>query len=180
MEARTIPGILYLEGFLPKPGPLFDWAVQAVAWDDRIRARKTASFGVPYNYAGLTYPPLPFPPALEAVRSAVSQRLGHAYNNCLLNYYPDGRARMGFHSDSAEGIVEEAGVAIVSLGAVRALRFRRSAQLDDRLDYVLGTGSLLFMASEVQREWQHALPRTSRPEPRISLTFRAVRGTAPE
>ncbi len=170
----TIPGILYEEGFLPEEAQVFAWAVRAVRWDERIRARKTASFGQPYNYAGLSYPPLPFPRELEQIRARVAERLAAPYNNCLLNYYPDGSSRMGFHSDSAEGIVHGAGVAIVSLGAQRSLRFRRTAALDERLDYVLAPGSLLFMAPEVQQEWQHSLPRTSRPAPRISLTFRAV------
>lgn len=171
----TIAGVLYEDDFLPGADRVFDWALTHVPWDQRIRARKTASYGEPYNYAGLTYPRLDFPPELEQVRARVSERLATPYNNCLLNYYPDGGSRMGFHSDSAEGIVEGAGVVIVSLGAARALRFRRTAQKDDRVDYLLAPGSLLFMAPEVQRLWEHALPRTSRDAPRVSLTFRAVR-----
>ena len=170
----TISGVLYVEGFLPDQQRAFAWAVANVDWDDRIRARKTASFGVPYNYAGLTYAQRPFPPELESVRARVSKHVGMTANNCLLNYYPDGNARMGFHSDSAMGLVFDSGVAIVSLGAQRALRFRRIAKLEDRLNIVLAPGSLLYMRPEVQQEWQHALPRTSRPAPRISLTFRAV------
>lgn len=178
--ADAIPGVRYDPSFLPDPGPVFEWAVHAVQWDDRIRARKTASFGVPYNYAGLTYAELAFPPVLDRVRASVSARLGFDYNNCLLNYYPDGDSRMGFHSDSAEGIVAGAGVAIVSLGGQRALRFRRADNTSERLDYVLAPGSLLFMGPEVQERWQHALPRTSLRAPRISLTFRAVRRAAPD
>jgi 2OG-Fe(II) oxygenase superfamily len=169
-----IPGVLYIEGFLAEPDAMFAWALANVPWDDRIGARKTASFGVPYNYAGLEYPPCPFPPELEAVRAAAGAHVGMAANNCLLNYYPDGRSRMGFHSDSAMGLVEGSGVAIVSLGAERKLKFRRTARPDERLDYWLAPGSLLFMADTVQQEWQHAVPRNSRPLPRISLTFRAV------
>jgi len=170
----TIPGILYVESFLRDQVSVFAWAVANVAWDDRIRARKTASFGVPYNYAGLTYEPRPFSPELERVRMMVGERVGMAANNCLLNYYPDGNARMGFHSDSAMGLIGDSGVAIVSLGAQRGLRFRRIANFEERVTVVLAPGSLLYMRPEVQSEWQHALPRTSRPQPRISLTFRAV------
>ena len=169
-----IPGVMYVEGFLAEHHAMFAWALANAPWDDRIAARKTASYGVPYNYAGLEYPERPFSPELEAVRAAASARAGMEANNCLLNYYPDGRSRMGFHSDSAMGLVEGSGVAIVSLGAERKLKFRRTARPDERLDYWLSSGSLLFMADAVQREWQHAIPRTSRPLPRISLTFRAV------
>jgi alkylated DNA repair dioxygenase AlkB len=173
----TIPGIVYVADFLTDQQRLFEWAVAHVPWDERIKARKTASYGVPYNYAGLDYEPRPFPPELDAVRLRASEHTGVEANNCLLNYYPDGRSRMGFHADSTEGLI--GGVAIVSLGAQRTLRFRRTAQLDDRLDYVLAPGSLLYMPQSVHLEWQHALPRTSRPEPRISLTFRALAGSRP-
>ncbi len=145
-----------------------------MSWDERIQARKTASYGVPYDYAGLSYEARTFPPELEPVRARVAARIGEAVNNCLLNYYPDGRSRMGFHSDSEEGIVPGTGVAIVSLGARRPLRFRRTEQPDERIDYLLAPGSLLFMPPRVQTEWQHALPRSSQREPRISLTFRTI------
>lgn len=169
-----IADTLYVEGFWPAQQSLFAWAVANVPWDDRIHARKTASYGVPYDYAGLTYAPQAFPEELEKVRAAVSTRCGIPANNCLLNYYPDGNARMGFHSDSAMGLVGDSGVAIVSLGAQRALRFRRIANLEDRITVPLAPGSLFYMQASVQKVWQHALPRTSRPWPRISLTFRAV------
>jgi alkylated DNA repair dioxygenase AlkB len=168
----TIPGILYLEGFLADEAPMFRWTRDHVDWDERIRARKTASYGVPYNYAGLDYEPRPFPPELDVVRGRASEQIGIEANNCLLNYYPDGRSRMGYHADDTSGLV--GGVAIVSLGARRTLRFRRTARLEERLDYVLAPGSLLYLPKSVHLEWQHALPRTSRPDARISLTFRQV------
>lgn len=174
----AIPGVSYAEGFLSDPDALFAWARAHAPWDDRIRARQTASYGVPYNYAGLDYPELPFPPELDRVRIAAGVAIGIDANNCLLNHYPDGRSRMGFHADDTSGLV--GGVAIVSLGATRRLRFRRTAKLDERLDYVLAPGSLLYLPAAVHLEWQHALPRTSRPEPRISLTFRQVVRRSPQ
>lgn len=178
-EGKRIPqgniaGVLYVADFLAEHEALFAWARERVSWDERIQARKTASYGVPYDYAGLTYEALPFPPELEAVRARVAARIREDVNNCLLNYYPDGRSRMGFHADSEAGIVPGTGVAIVSLGALRPLRFRRSARPDERIDYPLAPGSLLFMPPQVQTEWQHALPRSSQREGRISLTFRTI------
>jgi len=170
----TIDGIVYVADFLEGHEAVFEWALTGVAWDDRIRARKTASFGVPYHYGGLTYEESPFPPELERVRALVSARLARPANNCLLNHYPDGRSRMGFHSDSEEGIVPGTGVTIVSLGVQRPLRFRATATPERRLDYLLAPGSLMYLPKEVQNEWQHSLPRSSRREGRISLTFRTI------
>ncbi|MBT9555201.1 MAG: alpha-ketoglutarate-dependent dioxygenase AlkB [Myxococcales bacterium] len=170
----AIDGVTVVPNFLSNHQGLYDWCVVNVPWDDRIQARKTASCGVPYNYAGLDYPRSPFPPLIEAVRSRIAAVIGFDANNCLMNWYPDGRSRMGFHADSAAGLAPNSGVAIVSLGAPRTLRFRRTATPDERLDYPLVPGELLFMEKRVQDEWQHAVPRNSKPEGRISLTFRVV------
>jgi alkylated DNA repair dioxygenase AlkB len=173
MPPAPIPEILYIDGFLPDHASVFAWALHEVAWDNRIKARKTASYGVPYNYAGLDYEPRAFPAVLDRVRSQASRRVGIEANNCLLNLYPDGRSRMGFHADSVAGLV--GGVAVVSLGATRTLRFRRvTAELEGRFNYELAAGSLLYMPQTVHLAWQHAIPRNTRPDPRISLTFREI------
>lgn len=174
--APELVGVRYVPNFWPDHAALMAWAVASVPWDDRIKARKTAGYGVPYDYAGLTYAPSDFPAPLEAVRRGVAAEVGWEPNNCLLNYYPDGRSRMGFHSDSAMGLAGDGGVVIVSLGVARRLRFRRISNLDDRVNVWLEPGSLLSMGRPVQDAWQHALPRASTYEPRISLTFRAVCG----
>lgn len=168
----TIPGVLYVPNFLEEHLYVFEWTLKNVPWDERIKARKTASYGLPYNYAGLEYAECSFPPILDAVRQRASHHMGFEANNCLLNYYPDGRSRMGYHADRTEGL--QGGVVIVSLGAQRTLRFRYTTDPDQRLDYVLASGSLLYLPPDVHLSWQHALPRCLRPEPRISLTFRSL------
>lgn len=170
----AIAGVTVTPDFISNHAEVYDWCVANVPWDDRIAARKTATCGVPYNYAGLDYARSPFPPLIEAVRARIAAVIGFDANNCLLNWYPDGRSRMGFHADSAAGLAPGSGVAIVSLGAPRTLRFRRTVSPDERLDYPLVPGELLFMEKRVQDEWQHAVPRNSKPLGRISLTFRIV------
>jgi alkylated DNA repair dioxygenase AlkB len=170
----AIDGVTVIPNFISNHQELYDWCVATIPWDDRIAARKTASCGVPYNYPGLDYPLAPFPPLIETVRARIAEVIGFDANNCLLNWYLDGRSRMGFHSDSAAGLAPNSGVAIVSLGAPRTLRFRRTANPDERLDYPLVPGELLFMEKRVQDEWQHAVPRNSSLLGRISLTFRIV------
>lgn len=168
----TIPGVVYVPDFLAEHEPLLHWAIAKVPWDERIRARKTASYGLPYNYAGLDYTEQPFPAELEPLRRRATDYLAVEANNCLLNYYPDGHSRMGWHFDRTIGT--RGGVVIISLGLQRNLRFRRIAQLDERLDYSLAPGSLLYLPAEVHLEWHHALPRCSKREPRVSVTFRSL------
>jgi len=42
---------LFVSDFIPNHQELFDVLVNETIWDERMKARKTASFGVPYNYS---------------------------------------------------------------------------------------------------------------------------------
>lgn len=142
-----------------------------VAWDERMRARRTASFGVPYNYAGQRYDTVPMPPQITAIADCARAHSGHAFNNCLANLYETGDNTMGFHQDSYDGLDPGSTVAIFSLGAARRLVFR-SLDRNHRTELILEHGSLLLMTAMTQRGWAHAVPRSPTPGCRISLTFR--------
>ncbi|SDK97091.1 2OG-Fe(II) oxygenase superfamily protein [Catalinimonas alkaloidigena] len=167
-------GITYRDRFLDHPEDLFRYLETQIAWDERMAARKTASFGVAYNYSQVHYPFQPMPPALASVCDALERTLGFRPNNCLLNYYRDGRSKMGYHSDQTDILAPDTGVAIVSLGECRTLRFRNIADPTLTHDVPLPAGSLLYMTQRVQHEWQHAIPRTDTDQGRISLTFRRM------
>jgi alkylated DNA repair dioxygenase AlkB len=155
---------------------LFSLLVGSVAWDERMRARKAASFGLPYNYSGVVWPATPFPALLVPVLERVAQRLGYRPNNCLAHYYPNHDANMGFHADSTEELVPGTGIATVSLGAERTITFRDQRDHDHLEHYPLKSGSLLYMCPKMQLHWKHAiLPTLSLAGGRISLTFRCMR-----
>jgi alkylated DNA repair dioxygenase AlkB len=145
-----------------------------VDWDSQIQARLTASFGEPYDDSGIAYKHRSFPARLEELYTHIDSTHGFMPTNCLLNFYPDGRSRMGFHSDATHNLEAETGVAIVSLGDERVLSFRRSTNHADRFDFTLPHGSLMYMTQETQRHWQHAVRRASNAGPRISATFRRI------
>jgi alkylated DNA repair dioxygenase AlkB len=168
------PAIHLNLSFLREPARLFAHLQETVVWDERMKARKTASFGVAYNYSQMFYPEVPMPESLAPVCAALGEELGFVPNNCLLNYYPDGAASMGFHSDTATGLAEGTGVAIVSLGAERSIVYRSKRDKTVRFSYPLPSGSLLFMSNQLQEEWLHAIPKQDGVGERISLTFRRV------
>ena len=174
----------YRAGFWPGHAALLAALRNEVAWEASMSARETASFGRPYNYAQMVYPARPMHRLLVPVVEGLQAALGIAFINCLLNFYPDERAKMGFHSDDVADLEPDTGVAIVSLGAARRLSFRRRAlpaggappHPDGRFALTLAGGSLLFMPHAVQHEWAHALKRQRpRAGPRISLTWRCFR-----
>jgi alkylated DNA repair dioxygenase AlkB len=95
--------------------------------------------------------------------------------HALANYYPDGTSTMGFHADSTEELEPGTGVAVVSLGAERAITFRSIADRSVTVEYPLASGSLLYMSAEVQSAWKHAILPQPGAGGRISLTFRRLK-----
>lgn len=168
-------GITFIENFISNPQELFDSLKANVTWDERMHARKTASFGKAYNYSQISYPYQEFTSELKSIVDAIHNTLNFAPNNCLINYYLDGKSKMGFHSDQTDILFEGTGVAIVSVGETRTLRFRNIENKEILKDYNLPSGSLIYMTNEVQDEWQHAIPKSDTEKGRMSLTFRKMK-----
>ncbi len=161
-------------GFWPARLELYDTLVSSVPWDDRLRARKAMSYGVPYNYSGIVWPAAAFPPILGPVLDRVATATGFVPNNCLAHYYPDGKSTMGYHSDAVAELEPGTGIAIVSLGAARHLTFRLERDRTHLEAYRLPSGSLFAMSPGMQSEWKHGLLPEEVVGGRISLTFRRM------
>jgi alkylated DNA repair dioxygenase AlkB len=168
------PPIFLKLGFVPHPNDLFTFLRDTITWDERMKARKTASFGVSYDYSQISYKKVEMLAELEKICSLIELELGFRPNNCLLNYYLDGSSSMGFHSDSSEYLAKGTGVAIVSLGAVREIAYRSKLEPSLKVFYSLENGSLIYMSQEMQEFWLHAIPKVENSDERISLTFRLI------
>lgn len=166
----------FLPSFMTGGQELFDRLSCEIAWDDRIRARRVASFGVPYNYSGTVWPRSPLPDALLPVVASMAEAVGYEPNNCLANFYPDGSSTMGYHSDSIDDLEPGTGIAILSLGAARAISFCREANRSEVHELVLSSGSLLHITAGMQSIWRHAVLRSDGVTAgRISLTIRRIK-----
>jgi alkylated DNA repair dioxygenase AlkB len=172
MRIPLRPKIQYVADFVPKSAELFEHLRDTVVWDERLRARKTASFGLPYNYSGITYAANDMPDELTRIVERIRWHLDMRANNCLVNYYPTGQSSMGFHSDAIEDLRPNSGIAIVSLGTPRTFTFRAKEEKSTTTDFLLEPGSLFYMPLSVQADWQHGLLPTDSTDGRISLTFR--------
>ncbi len=136
-----------------------------------MSSRMTTSFGVSYNYSDISYPDVSMPNYLDDLINRISDTIGFTPNNCLVNYYLDGRSKMGYHSDRTDILLPGTGVVILSLGSTRILRFRN---ISDRsiVDFTLRSGSLFYMTADVQDLWVHSIPVSDTYTGRMSLTFR--------
>jgi alkylated DNA repair dioxygenase AlkB len=174
-KSETTNGIVYIDNFINEPTALFEHLVTKVIWDERMAARKTASFGKSYNYSQIYYPFQDFLPELEILKLKIQDQLHFTPNNCLINYYNDGKSKMGYHSDQTDILTANTGIAIISLGAERDLKFRNIDAPEKTICYRLNSGSLIYMAQGIQNTWQHSIPVSDTKEGGLSLTFRNIK-----
>jgi alkylated DNA repair dioxygenase AlkB len=111
--------------------------------------------------------------ARDALSAHYANELGEPFRTAGLCYYRDGRDSVAWHGDrTGRGNTEDTMVAIVSVGAPRALLLRPRGG-GQTLRYALGLGDLIVMGGSCQRTWEHAVPKTAKPVgPRISIQFR--------
>jgi alkylated DNA repair dioxygenase AlkB len=136
---------------------------------------------------------------LQALARTLGARYGRPFPNISLAYYRDGNDSVAFHGDKLGRLVDDAIVATVSVGEPRrfllqpnSLQPNRTSQARERphprasgtgagrssLSFDLGWGDLFVMGGTCQRTWQHAIPKRSHADPRISIMFRpAVLGS---
>ncbi len=145
-----------------------------------LQPRLTAWYGDPgtgYRYSGLRLSPLPFTPALAALRdrAAAAAAADMRFNSVLLNLYRDGADSVSWHSDDEPELGPDPIIASVSLGGTRRFDLRHRDRHEIRAALDLGHGSLLVMGESCQIRWQHRIAKTRRPTaPRINLTFRRI------
>jgi alkylated DNA repair dioxygenase AlkB len=174
----------YRPGWVPDHLALLDQLSAEIGWEQHAitlfgrtvpTPRLTAWMGdVAYAYSGVVNQPKPWSPALAALREQLRAELGVNFNSCLANLYRDGSDSMGFHSDDEPELGPEPVIASISLGARRRFVLRHRTTRE-RWTWDLGEGDLLVMRDGSQREYAHAVPKTTRRVgPRMNLTFRVV------
>jgi alkylated DNA repair dioxygenase AlkB len=166
-----------LPGWLTGAGTLFERLVACVPWQAERRQMYDRVVDVPRLLSFYAEDePLP-DPILGNARSALNEHyadeLGEDFRTAGLCYYRDGRDSVAWHGDTiGRGSTEDTMVAILSVGAARALclRPKRGGEIVRR---ALGHGDLIVMGGSCQRTWEHAVPKTAKPVgPRISIQFR--------
>lgn len=112
------------------------------------------------------------PTVLEAMRVSLSRRCGVTFDSVGFNLYRDGDDAVAWHRDTIARHVVDPIVVLVSLGEPRKLQVRPYGGGPSR-SFSLGRGDLLITGGRFQRDWEHAVLRTTaHAGPRISLAFR--------
>ena len=121
--------------------------------------------------------PVPWFEELDSLRHSIAAAIAASINSVLVNLYRDGHDSMGWHADDEPELGDRPVIASLSLGVEREflLRYRDVSRGIPKQSIVLPNGSLLVMAGDTQKFWQHALPkRRGITTPRINLTFRQI------
>ncbi|MFC4764060.1 alpha-ketoglutarate-dependent dioxygenase AlkB family protein [Dyella koreensis] len=131
-----------------------------------------------YVYSRTRFEPHPWNATLMTLRQRVEAACAVRFNSVLANLYRDGQDAMGWHSDAEPELGEQPVIASLSLGAERRFRLRQRTSAGGRREaygITLPHGSLLCMAGDTQRRYQHDLPRTRAVTgARLNLTFRWI------
>ena len=108
---------------------------------------------------------------------ALDAHYGRPFRSIWCNYYRDGSDSVAWHGDRVRDAYQPT-VAILSLGGPRRFQYRpRGGGPSTSLN--LASGDLLVMGGEMQRLWEHAVPKTRYAAPRISVTVRHDPDTRP-
>ncbi|MEC3918156.1 alpha-ketoglutarate-dependent dioxygenase AlkB [Nocardia sp. CDC160] len=166
-----------LPGWLRGADELFGRLAGGVPWRADRRAMYDRVVDVPrllcFYEEGRELPDPVLGEARDVLSAHYFGELGEAFTTAGLCYYRDGEDSVAWHGDTfGRGATDDTMVAIVSVGAARALLLRpRGGGASVR--YSLGHGDLIVMGGSCQRTWEHAIPKTKRPVgPRISIQFR--------
>jgi alkylated DNA repair dioxygenase AlkB len=164
-------------GWIAGADALFDRLTDVVPWRAEERRMYERVVAVPRLLSFFDEDDALPDPTLDQARRSLDAHyageLGEPFRTAGLCLYRDGADSVAWHGDRiGRGATHDTMVALVSLGAPRALRLRPRGG-GSGLRYDLGHGDLLVMGGSCQRTWEHAIPKTARPVgPRISVQFR--------
>ena len=181
VQRRQLTGGAWIDvrrGWLSGASVLFERLRDGAAWRAETRPMYDRVVDVPRLLCFVDENEPGPDPALTEAKAALDAHygteLGEPFATIGMCLYRDGRDSVAWHGDTiGRALREDTMVAILSVGAPRALLLRPRGGGSPALRYELGHGDLLVMGGSCQRTWEHAVPKSARPVgPRISIQFR--------
>ncbi|KAK5071812.1 hypothetical protein LTS08_001093 [Lithohypha guttulata] len=155
----------------------------------------------PGKYKSCAVPPRPIPPCLQMLKTLTEALTNDTYNFVLVNYYSTGQDSISFHSDDERFLGDKPTIASFSLGARRDFLMKHKppgvgpgngnkgkisangASTEStypgttQIKLALGSGDMILMQGETQRNWLHSIPKRSGKQNeadkgRINITMR--------
>ena len=159
-------------GFLHGADELLSRLEATMEWHRGRRLMYGTWFDEPRHTGLAAKPGHSLPPAIEAIRAALTERYDRAFTGLFCNHYRNGADGVAWHADRIGRTEIDPLVAIVSLGGPRTFLMRPFGGGESER-FVLHSGDLLIMGGATQHHWEHAVPKCELAAPRISVTMRA-------
>ena len=131
-------------------------------------------FGKEYNYYNIHHPEKDIPPFLEYLKNEIEYVTQHDFNSVLINFYPNEKSNISWHSDNEQCLGYNPFIASYTLGQTRNFLLRHKKTLKE---YVieLKHNDLLLMGHLSQIHYEHSLPKhLTKCSPRINITLRHI------
>ncbi|RFZ84297.1 alpha-ketoglutarate-dependent dioxygenase AlkB [Mucilaginibacter terrenus] len=128
-----------------------------------------------YAFSGKRFDPHPWTPELLLIKDRVDAACGITFNSVLLNLYRNGNDSVAWHADDEPELGINPVIASVSFGQIRRFEVRHKLNHKEKYSIDLENGSLLIMKGDLQHNWQHQVPKSTKAlKERINLTFRVI------
>jgi len=174
-ESGNLPAVFLVPCLVEDHLAVFHQLTSKIDWATRFASRNSTGFGVSYHNKGRQSRIRSMPAFLQPISKLIELSFGFMPNNCVANEYPGGNNYISFHSDQDMEMNDHTGVVIISFGETREMVLRKIDAPQIRYHYPLPPGSGFYMSDELQKSWEHGIPRQTGAGRRISLSFRSLR-----
>ena len=131
--------------------------------------------GMSYTYSGIDSNPNEWNKGLLYIKQQIEKLTNVNFNSVLLNWYRDGEDYLNWHADNEKELGDSPTIAPVSFGETRDFIIRKNDDNTKKIAIPLNHGSLLIMRGNLQKFWQHSVPKRKKIKgSRFNLTFRVI------
>lgn len=125
-----------------------------------------------FEYSEKKMIPQKIPLLINEIKNMVEEKFKVKFDGILVNYYPDGKSSMGYHSDPIEDKWDTKFV-VISFGDTRNFTFREKVNKDNKINYEFKDGDLIYMFDNCQELYEHSVRKNKKSSrERISLVFK--------
>lgn len=186
--------VLVIHGWITREeaARLFDYYKTTTPYDQPVYQAYGKDYTVPrlisfvgdlavkfHTYSGRSHIVRPWDAESLALRERIRNESQVEFDAALINYYRSGQDYIAYHSDK-EALGQYNSVIGVSLGPIsgegRDFYFRNKANPKQIVKTKVSPGDCMVMCGNIQREWEHSVPKRAHADERISLTFRNLKG----
>ena len=125
-----------------------------------------------FEYSGKVMEPQSIPDFINPIINKIYKDFGIIFDGILVNYYPNSKAQMGYHSDPQDDKWSDDFI-VLNIGQTRKFIFREIDNKYKKTDFIFSEGDIIYMFDDCQKRYEHSVRKSSADDAdRISLVFK--------